>query len=802
VNGRLRLAFACGIATLLGSAALAPLFDTWAWLGYAVLTVVTVTGVSLVARRLSVPDGLVPLLNLGALALLVTMLFGNGTELFGVFPSSGTLGALRRLLSAASTDIVQLAVPVPPRRGLLLLTVLGVGAVAVVVDALAVSLRRPSLTGLPLLAMFAVPVAVARDGIGWLPFAVSATGYLILLLSEGSDRITRWGRPFTEHSTGGDGWRPDPLEGSPIGAAGRRIGAVAIGIAVVVPAIIPFVHAGGLAGFATGGGGAGPGSGGGGSAGELEPIAQLRGQLVRLKPIEVLQVRTNDPEPFYLRLTTLDTFTGAGWKQGRPNTAQAKPVSGGLPSPGIAQNVPRIRFNTTVQVRGLTTSQFLPVYAIPTKISAKGDWRYDQRTGSVFARRTSTRDLTYAFQSVTPNRYNPRLLALFKQAPDANAEMQARYGRGNILDDPKIQVRVNTIIGSRTTPYEKTLALYNYFRDGTQGFRYSTSTGPGNGTNALEAFLDNKVGYCEQYASAMAAMARYAGLPARVAIGYTTGQRKGDHWSVTTNDAHAWVEIYFSNVGWVPWDPTPLGTGGHATTLPYAAPAAAAGGTAGGEDTKLLPGVTNKLRQLEAREQREGRSDLPLPLPKPIQAPDHTAQWLLAISLAVVVTLVPSICRIAVRRSRLRRMSGDDPRLAAHAAWDEVLATAHDLGHTLDEAQTPRRAAARLAGDSGLDEPAAAALHDLAIAEEQARYSPRPPATEALADVVHRLRRAMLTRASRRAALRARLFPPSAIRGAGQRGGPGIADVLERFDAALARRRRAVLNRLAPSRPG
>lgn len=802
MNGRLRLTAMCSVATLLGTAPLAPLFETWAWLGYAILTVATVTGVALAARRLAAPEGLVALINLGALVLLVSALFGNGSEIFGVIPTGGTLGALRQLVSAAGNDVVQLAVPVPARRGLLLLTVLGVGAVAIVIDALAVSLRRSALTGLPLLAMFAVPVAVDRDGIGWLPFAVGATGYLVLLLSEGRDRITRWGRPFTEHSTEGDGWRPDPLEASPIAAVGRRIGAAAIGIAVVVPVVIPFVHAGGLAGLASGQG-VGPGPGGGYSA-ALNPITQLRGQLVRLKPVELLRVRTNDPNPFYLRVTTLDSFSLDGWNQTPLNSAQARPVSAGLPGPGIGRGVPTRKLKTSVQVRGLGSSQYLPVYPTPTQVAVKGDWRYDRRSGAVFSSRTNTRDLRYSFSSVTPDRFSLRLIDQLKQSPEAPDDLQLAYGRDATPEAPKIAGRVSTVVAGKKTPYDKALALYNYFRDGTRGFRYSTSTSPGNSGNALQDFLDKKAGYCEQYASAMAAMARYAGLPARVAIGYTKGQhKKNGYWSVTTSDAHAWVEIFFANVGWVAWDPTPLGAAGRATTLPYAVAAPATGGSAPGTPPAAQDGETNKAHQIGAREDREGRSDTSLPLPpplKPAAPPDHRGQWMLAGLLVALLVLVPSVTRVAVRHARLRRATFGEPRPAANAAWDEVLATAYDLGYGLDEALTPRLAARRLARDARLDATSAQTLRHLALTEEQARYSPRPPSADGLVPAVRQLRRAMLTAADRRASLRARAFPPSAIRFAGQRSGVGIADVLDRFDALLARIRKATLHRLSPSR--
>ncbi len=83
-------------------------------------------------------------------------------------------------------------------------------------------------------------------------------------------------------------------------------------------------------------------------------------------------------------------------------------------------------------------------------------------------------------------------------------------------------------------------------------------------------FLTTKRGYCELYASAMAYLVRAAGIPSRVAIGFRNGHPAGDRISVTNHDAHAWVEVYFSGIGWVPFDPTPPGERGGGNDLPWA----------------------------------------------------------------------------------------------------------------------------------------------------------------------------------------------------------------------------------------
>ncbi len=80
------------------------------------------------------------------------------------------------------------------------------------------------------------------------------------------------------------------------------------------------------------------------------------------------------------------------------------------------------------------------------------------------------------------------------------------------------------------------------------------------GRDAVEVFLfEQQAGYCSQFATAMAVMARHVGLPARVAIGYLPGvyDPLTGATAVRAGDAHAWVEIRFRRAGWVAFDPTP-----------------------------------------------------------------------------------------------------------------------------------------------------------------------------------------------------------------------------------------------------
>jgi transglutaminase-like putative cysteine protease len=89
-------------------------------------------------------------------------------------------------------------------------------------------------------------------------------------------------------------------------------------------------------------------------------------------------------------------------------------------------------------------------------------------------------------------------------------------------------------------------------------FRYTTAVGNPGYEPLLEFLFDTHAGYCQHFAGAAALLLRVAGVPSRVAVGFATGEATGhDTWAVRDEDAHAWIQVYFPGVGWVPFNPTP-----------------------------------------------------------------------------------------------------------------------------------------------------------------------------------------------------------------------------------------------------
>ena len=234
-------------ATLLAAAPLSAIFHSWTWLIQSIIAVAVVAGAAALTRLVRAPLWGQVLGMLAGLLLALTWLFPSGGELLAVLPTPARSPTSASCSPAPCRTCARTGSRCPDTDPLLFISVLGVGGVAVLVDVLAVGLRRPALAGLPMLAIYSVPVAVYVDSVPAVPFVVGAAGYLWLLVTDNVDRVRRFGRRFT-----GDGRDVDVWEPSPLAAAGRRLAVVGVALAVVLPLAVPGMTGGLLDPFSTG----------------------------------------------------------------------------------------------------------------------------------------------------------------------------------------------------------------------------------------------------------------------------------------------------------------------------------------------------------------------------------------------------------------------------------------------------------------------------------------------------------------------------------------------------------------------
>ena len=736
-RGSLRLAQASAVATALAVIGLQPIVDSGFWMVPAGVSILLVMGIGIGLRALRVPAWAV-LLTQGVAVVLWTgsQVAGEQARL-AFLPSRAWAQRIAETYQLGIDTVAEYSAPVPLDDGVLLLVVGGVGLVAWSVDALAVTARLVPLAGIPLAVVHAVAMATTPGGPTIWAFVAAAAGYLLLLAVDGRERSRRWGRPLGSPATSVAAGGTLATSLSPIGTP---IALVAVVVAVAGAAVVP---QGGLAIFD---GTGGSGDGGGLTIRTDNPIVDLRRDLVQPDDVEVIRFTTTAAVPEYLRLLTLDVYDGSVWRTADRPVPEENRITGEMPNPpGLGPDVPRTEEQYAFETTDRLQSEWLPLpYPVSEVTTAEGDWRYHSETLDVVATDRDTRNLRYDVTAV-----------VVEPTPEQLSGIPPLPGRFiDLLDLPEdlpplVRELANEVTEGAGDGYQRAVALQQWFREGG-GFVYDLSIDPGNGTDDLVAFLEQRRGYCEQFAASMAIMARVLGIPARVAVGYLRGdQTQPGFWVVSAQDAHAWPELYFDGIGWVRFEPTPgIRTG---SAPDYTRPDAT---------TEVPESLENPV----ATSAPDSDPNAAAPLDSPVQEGALTGNEpsrlpLLAAAVALVlVAVAPLLVGVLVRGRRWGRV-GRDPRLAAEAAWADVQDTALEVGHPTDPAQTVRVAAAGLGDTAGLSDAGRERLVAVALATERARFAQRPADGDTLRQDAAQVRHEFLSLANRRTRWSARLWP-------------------------------------------
>ncbi|OIJ68760.1 transglutaminase TgpA family protein [Streptomyces mangrovisoli] len=763
MSGRARLTLCAAAATLMVACALLPLVSPATWLIQAAFLVAIQSGTGAAARRVPLGRALTVGVQILVTLVLLTLVFAREYAVVGLVPGPDAFRHFGDLLQQGSTDVGRYAIPAPLSDGIRLMLVGGVLVIGLAVDTLAVTFRSAAPAGLPLLALYAVGAALSHGHADWLWFVVAASGYLMLLLAEGRDRLAQWGRVF-----GGAPRAPGDLAPGVVAPVrtGRRIGMAALGMALIVPLALPTMG-GGLLG--TAGNGVGSGTGIGGGASSVDLLVSLQNSLNVDEDRTVLTLATNssDLSDMYLRIVSLDEFDGATWK---PAQRHVTSVPDTFPTPaGLGADVKRAQITTRIAAADSYAQDWLPMPYPPSGVKINGSWRYEP-VGMTLSgdHGQTTRGMTYTVDSLDVQPTAEQLAA----SPDPSQAMLHEY-----TDVPKsvpsvVAKTARTVTKGARNHYEEAVKLQDYFAV-NGGFQYDTDVKVGQGPDAIAKFLKDKRGFCEHFSFAMAAMARTLGIPARVAVGFAPGTVQADG-TVTEGlkDAHAWPELYFEGVGWVRFEPTPnRGTVPSYTqstvpgsTLPDQARPSQSASAAASPAPSDSQSCTPSLRKLDACPSASEQATAV----RNGDGPGWWAQVLVALAIlaGLAIPLSPMLVRLRMRAVRLggHGRSEKDAALATLAVWQELSDTAWDFGILPVESQTPRTAAARIVRLGHLDAAAAASVHRVAEAVEQVLYAPRPRPVAGLAGETRQVVTALRTTANATTRLRALLAPRSTVR--------------------------------------
>ncbi|NUU28433.1 transglutaminase domain-containing protein, partial [Curtobacterium albidum] len=593
------------------------------WLSGVVFTAVLVAVMLVVRRRAP---------GVRFIALVATLVLGScATAVLNDLSPLGWLdrdGALGEALAAIRLN----PAPLPQTDAIRLVVTVAIGWVAGVSLFLAAIAPTVALAAVPALVVLVVPGVITGQPAS--PVLVVLVGIAFLGLLWLSVRPVQRAFPAAV------------------------VGAIGLVVAVGLPVVVP-LNASWLSGVT------------GALQSPIQPgrpgtLLQLGQDLRQPNELEVLQYRSADGRPEYLKLADLDEFGSGDWvptvtDASTSDTADQQQFAVGV-NPRLAN-----RGDVTIRVTGLS-SNYLPVPSGAVSVQSRStnldlaNWRWMGDSNTIRSTGPTTqRGSTYEVYgaSTSSGEYLDAIASsgLLGRADgrgfQAPSRAQLRTDLSLPDDLPKdIASTARRVAGGATTDYEEARALEQWFRSDL--FTYS-ETAPveqgydGDNMRVIDTFLRVREGYCVHFASSMAVMARTLGIPSRIAVGYRANPQQTDdgEYTVTNRQLHSWPELYIRGAGWVSFEPTPDSD------------AAAQPST----ESSATPAPADPQTPLPAPGETAPAEASPTPTPSASAAPGAAAPGsstgtgalglAVGVALALVLLASPSVVRAVRRRRRL-----------------------------------------------------------------------------------------------------------------------------------------------------
>jgi transglutaminase-like putative cysteine protease len=676
------------------------LFDSSEWVMPVAVTIAVVHGISAITRRHRIGIPLQALAVTLTEAYLLAAIFAGDTFRY-LIPTRATFSTLGDALAEAIDAYPTARAPVDATDGFVLAFCIGLAIVALMADIAAFSLRAPLQALIPPFTLFVLCSLLGPGDhalIAALAFLVASLSFLLAVRALDQATSTTW--------MPGDQTRgPNAL---------MRLGAVLIGVAAVASIVVgPALPGAADEGLWTWRGADGPGS-----RFVISPLVDLRARLVNQSRDIAFVVES--PQASYWRLTSLDTFDGTTWT----NPSNFRDVDGQFNSDVTSDTATR----QSIEIRGLD-GEFLPAAFEPLEINDPSeDVSFDERSSTYLLEDRDTdlyNGFAYQVDSELPNFEAEELRAADEQLQGAVAQ---RYTELPEID-PAVTALAEEVTAGATTDYDRLVQLQNWFRT---EFEYTQEIPAGSDEDALVNFLfDERAGYCEQFAASFAVMARSLDIPSRVALGFTQGERspsRPELFTVRMGNAHAWPEVWFRGVGWVPFEPTPTRSapGSEAwTTIPDDGDdpdddpaedelADTAPPVVPPEIDPLLPEFDTG--PVTGSSTAESGPTIPMPALVLLGAVAIVGGWLALVAGAA-----------ALRRTRRRTRVSGDPAARIELSWNEAIEALARRGRVPRDSETRSEYAARV----GVSSPASARpLTELGELSAVARYSDEVPSSD------------------------------------------------------------------------
>ena len=511
------------VRVFIESAAITPV------IGAAVLS----TFVAILLRRIRVPLAPAALLSLVFLAVLIINRFAPGTARLGLIPTGATIEQFQLLIDELVLKFKELKTPVEALDPFVATAMVAAWIMAFLTDWGALRLRLAFEPVLPAALLFIFSAVLGAGTHQILATVIFATAVAFWAVAQRSVNLAD-----------GNAWLANDRRRGSLGVAQAAtvFAVMALIAGIVVGPRLPGAAAEEMLSFR---------DTGDPTRVVVSPFVNIEARLVEQSATQLFTVTS--AQPSYWRLAGLDEYDDQIWKVAGNFSPEDGRLPGRQTEGGQREDIQQ-DFSIAALDEIWLPAAFAPAEIVDTTASLT--WNAESGSLTVANDITSSDGVDYSLISSIPRFTVDELRAAPETVP---LEIADRYTPlPNVPDIVREQAQAVTASG--VTRYDKMLALQEWFRN---DFTYSTNLSPTEGRDPLEHFLEDRVGFCQQFAGTFAVMARLLGIPARVAIGFTWGDPIGQAddgrtiYQVTGRQTHAWPEIWFEGLGWVAFEPTP-----------------------------------------------------------------------------------------------------------------------------------------------------------------------------------------------------------------------------------------------------
>lgn len=282
-------------------------------------------------------------------------------------------------------------------------------------------------------------------------------------------------------------------------------------------------------------------------------------------PTIVFTARTQNKH--YWRVETKDFYTGKGWEI----SENPKKISFKNKNDVVSwyeQNTKTETTEATITMQKSYPHLTYPAGLVSVEASSDVSYSVDPFSEKIYTMNedSSTTLHSYKVTYEIPEFSIENLKAVkTNEGQETNPYFMTKYTQLPESLPQRVKDLAVNLTNDKDNRYDKVLAIENYFTDNSFTYESTNVLFPAKSQDYVDQFLfDTKSGYCNNFSTSMIVLLRSAGIPARWVKGYTEGTldntlasaEGADVYTITNDNAHSWVEVYFPGYGWIPFEPT------------------------------------------------------------------------------------------------------------------------------------------------------------------------------------------------------------------------------------------------------